>query len=190
MRGSVRVIGAACGLAFVMVGCGPKMNMADMKLPQRPMELDQLGHAAGNWEYTMEYKMAGMDKPMTGHGTTHAEWDCDRWVLVEHIDGQTDGLPGMFHAVRTCTYDPSSHVYRTSWMDNGGSMSSGTATYDAASKTWHESGKGKNMMNGAAMTGKMTMKVVDDNNVEMSGTDYDCWGMKTGEMTIHSKRKM
>lgn len=177
-------------VSSLLTGCAsPKHDMSDMKPPERAAELDKLDAFAGNWEYTMEMKMEGMEKPETYSGTSYATWECDRRLLVERVEGDM-GEMGKFHGLAIYTWDPQDKVFRTFWFDNMGSMHHGTMKYDEATKTWNTKGEGENLNTGERTRGKGWMKCVDDNTVKWGGTEYDSWGWKKkSEMTGTSKRK-
>lgn len=181
--------GIACIGAFGMLGCAKPDIHEMMKLPPRPAELDRLDKMAGNWDFTMTFKMG--DQSMNGHGTSHVEWDCDRWMLTERVEGQMEGQTGTYHGKGAYIYDPSAKKYHMMWYGNNGGLMHGMMTYDDDKKVWHCEGKGRDTIHGMSCCTKATIKWVDDNTVEFKESMYDGLGLfKMGESTMTMKRKM
>lgn len=180
---------ASLGL-FALAGCAQnEMNMADMKAPQRPAELDQLEPWLGHWEGTWECTMPGADKPIKGVGTNTVSWEADRWVMIERMTGDM-GEMGKFSGIGIWTWDPESKAFRNWWYDSWGSSGHGMTTYDAATRTWTTKATGINPMTGEKTSGKGTMKMIGRDQLEWTYTEYDALGLtKTMEMKGTSKRK-
>lgn len=167
------IFAAAIGL---VTGCQQNTNMGDMmKAPARPTELDRLNDFVGQWESTWQCTMPGSDKPMTCTSSSTANWEADRWVLVERMQGRMGEDP--MSGLCIWTWDAEGKVYRTWWYDNHGQAEEGTATYDTATNTWNM--KSKNGSGTFKHTGngvyEMTMKettggLFPSTVMEMKGT--------------------
>ncbi len=177
-------------LALAAFGCAQnEMNMADMKAPPRPAELDQLEPLVGTWEGTWECTVAGTEKPIKGSGASTSAWDVDRWVMVERMTGDMGDM-GKFSGIGVWTWDPKSKCFSNWWYDSWGSSSHGTSTYDAATKTFHTKGYGVDPMTGEKKSGKGTTKMIGRDKMEWTYTEYDGLGLtKTMEMKGTSTRK-
>jgi hypothetical protein len=176
-----------CAL-WLVTGCQqPKMDMAEMmKPPPRPTELDQLDPLVGRWEGTAEMRIAGMDKPMTFHGTSTTAWEADRWALVERSEGTMEE-GGKYAGLGTWSWDSKARVFRQTWIDNHGGSGSGTATYDASTKTWHM--KARSSGPRGSTVGEGTVKLSDSNTMEWNWTEWDSLKLrKMMEMHGTSKR--
>jgi len=161
-----------------LVGCQQKpVDLAEMmKPPPRPPELDRLNLLVGRWENTFEMKMAGSEKPSTGKGTSTASWEADKWLLVERFDVTMEG--DKVSGLGLWTWDPRAKAYRVSWYDSAGNTTSGKATYDDKNRTWQWRAKGYIAKTGQTTTSEGTMRFVDDNTMEWSGTDWDSWRLR------------
>lgn len=190
MRTNGRLIVPACLMGFIAVGCG-KPNMSDMHMPSRPAELDKLEPMVGSWTYSIEFTMEGMPGPIKGTGTSTVAWDCEKNVLVEHVNGDPDEQGHKFSAMGLYMYDTHGKVFRTVWIDNMGEVHHGTMKLAEDGKTWHTRGTGMNTYTGEKGKGVGEMKWVDNNTMEFSGKQYDSWGFsKKMDMKGTSKRKM
>ncbi len=175
------------GVAVLVTGCMPKMTIEELKemMPQRPAELDKLNAFAGNWTMEGEARMAGLDEVLKTSGSSESKWEGDGWYLVGRLVfsmgelGETQGL-------ETWTYDTKSRKYRSTWVDSMGSIGTGESTHDEKTNTWQF----KANMYGpfGRSTGKGTARVVDDNTLEWTWTEYSGL-MKTMEMTGTSRRQ-
>lgn len=179
--------------ALFTVGCSETKSEVSMTgenqaLPQRPAELDKLATWVGNWTFSGDCTMAGMDKPITMSGTSSAAWEVDRWCLVEKVEGPNMIGPGMFSGMAVHTYDPHARKFMSVWMDNMGSVNHGTMWQDSPN-TWKTKGTGRNVVTGEKTTSDGWMKMVDANTIEWGGTEY-CKGKKMMEMKGTSKRRM
>lgn len=170
-RGTTLVLMLA---AVLVTGCAqPKVNLQDMKAPERPVELDQLDAWAGTWAFTGEMKCAGADKPMTCTGTETYAWDVDRRVLVSHSD-MTMGDGSKMKGLGLFTWDPVAKNYPGWMFDSWGAMATGYATTDDGGKTWKMKSKGRGP-DGAATVGETTVKIPDANTMEWTFTEWDSW---------------
>ncbi|MBK9128904.1 MAG: DUF1579 family protein [Phycisphaerales bacterium] len=176
--------------ALTLAGCNhSEMSMADMKAPERPAELDQLEPLLGHWEGTWECSMPGMDQPIKGVGTNVVSWEADRWVLVERMSGDM-GEMGKFSGIGVWTWNPKRGCFDNWWYDSWGSTGHGTATYDAATRTWKTKGQSTDPMTGEMKQGEGTMKILPGGKMEWTYAERDVLGRAKGmEMKGTSVRK-
>lgn len=162
--------------ATVMTGCMPKMTIEEMKAmtPERPAELDRLNFLIGTWEGTGEVAFGWLDCPLKITSRSTIGWELDNMVLVEHAEFSMEEL-GDMKGVSTWTYDAGSGKYRTFWIDSMGGSSTGTARYREKTNTWHFKAK-INSAHGT-MSGKGTMKMVDDDTMEWTWNESALMGM-------------
>lgn len=179
-----RVLWLAAGLVIVASGCGKPMKMADMmKVPPRAAELDQLAPMAGNWDWSGKMTLCSSKESETMTGTSTVAWECDQRVMVERMQGKS-ATGEAFSGICMWTYDQAHKCFRLHCADSWGMTISGTATYNAETKTWTtKSCSPMGMSRG-------TMRLVDNNTMEMKETMYCMWGMcKVMTMEGSSKRK-
>lgn len=172
-----------------LTGCMPKMTIEEMKaaMPQRPAELDHLNAFVGQWESETEVTMAGIEDVIKSQGTSDIQWHGDKWFLVGHSSFNM-GDCGEATGIETWMYDVKSKKFRTTWTDSMGSISMGTARYDEKTKTWHMRAKGYDP--DGTTTGKGHIKMLDDNTMEWTWTEYTMGGlMETMKMTGTMRRK-
>jgi len=172
-----------------VVGCMPKFTVEELKnmRPERPAELDKLNMFAGQWESTSEMKLAVLDETMHGTGTGTAAWECDGWLMVERGEYETGEL-GTMDMLGVWAWDPKAKVYRNWWFNSYGEISTATARYEESTRTWRMKGKGRGPWGASVVKG--TMKMVDDDNMEWTWTEWDGLGLtKTMEIKGTSKRK-
>lgn len=164
-----------CAAGALVSGCASsKMNMEEMmQAPSRPAELDALNAFTGTWSASWECTMEGMPEPMKGTGMSVVAWECDKWVMLERFTGSMG--EDKFQGIGMWSYDPKSGKYQMRWMDSFGGVGDGTATYDAATRTWTMKGKGSGMQD-SVMEG--TMRFVDDNTMEWTHTEWNSWKTK------------
>lgn len=179
-------------LALVaIVGCHqPKYDLselAEQEVP-RPVELDRLDTFVGNWSGTSKIELACTDETITCKGTSSAKWDLDERFLIERAQMDMGDL-GTMEGISLWTWDPGSKKYRTWWFDSWGGASTGTATYDEATKTWHMKGKGVDPWTGKGTAGKGTGTWTDENSMTWTYTEWDSWKLrKNMEMSGTSHR--
>lgn len=182
-------IAGMCLFVTALLGCQqPKME--DMlKAPERPAELDQLNMFVGKWVGAGELTMPGSDEVVTAKGQSTASWAAGGWVLIEEAE-ETVGDEGITKGVAMWTWDPKAKKFRTAWLNDHGEISHGTATYDAATRTWHMRGEGHNPYTGVCSIGEGTARFVDDHTLEWSYTAWGPWKLKKlAEMKGTSRRQ-
>ena len=185
MRNLLR-IGCGC-LVGLAAGCAkPTMEMHGK--PPRPPELDKLDSHVGTWDFTIEMTMGDKGKPVTMRGTSVANWECDRRVLVERLEGDMGPEMGRFYGISMVTWDPIDKKYDSFFFDNMGELSHGEMKYDEATRTWHGKGRGRNMNTGEKVRSEETSKMIDNNTVDFSFTQWSGW-KKIMEAKGTSRRK-
>jgi hypothetical protein len=160
----------------LLVGCQqPKMTWEQMwEQPDRPAELDVLNQFVGTWQQTAHMECKFIEGPYDGTGVGTAKWDADGWALVWHFDyNAPDG--SVMRGVETWVWDAKAKKYRTYALDNYGYMMQGTAKYDADTRTFKSSWKGRNLLEGKTTKGSGTMRFIDDNTVEWDFSMWDGW---------------
>lgn len=166
---------AAIGL---LTGCESKnggMSMEDMmKAPPRAPELDKLQAFVGKWEDHGEG--TAMGHAMKFSGTATMNWEVDGRALVGRGEGTMGDMK--MQTLEIWTWDPKAKKFMTMMMENSGEMSHGTATYDEPTRTWKMKSKGRNMNTGDTSVGEGTIKMIDNNTMEWTFTDWDGWKMK------------
>jgi hypothetical protein len=179
--------------AAAIAGCQEpqKMDMSAMKPPERPRELDSLDAWAGNWTMTGEGKMGDMTMKMSGSSTI--SWECDKRVMIARTEADCTGMgpdPMKESAVEIYTWNPKTKKFNTHYFNNMGVESHGDMTYDAATKTYHITGKGPDPMSGKTMHFEGDAKLVDSSTVDWTWCMWDDWKIKkTGEGKGTMKRK-
>ena len=177
----------ACSTLFALSGCMPKMTVDQLRQmrPARPPQLDRLDAFVGKWSFEGQAKMAMLDTPIEVTGSNEAQWDGDRWYVVSR---------GLFHmgelgdmqGIETWTYDAHAKTYRSTWVDNMGSVGSGKMHYDADEKEWEVLASSHGPHGKTWMKGEL--RFIDDDTLEWSMTEYS--GLtKTMEMTGTSRRQ-
>lgn len=151
-----------------------KMDMSKMQNPPRPKELDQLDSWVGNWTVTGEATMGG--QKLTSTATSTIAWDCDRWALVEHMNGKMGELTEAGMVVYT--WCPKKKNFSMYYCNNMGESSMGEMTWCEKCKGWCMKGKGPNPMTGETTIFEGCMKMTDNNSMEFEWSMWDGWHMK------------
>jgi hypothetical protein len=161
----------AFGMVVALTGCAPKMTREVLRTmkPVRPAELDQLNCFAGKWQFEGTVKMAGMDEKLKVWGTNEGRWDGNNWYLVSHGDFGMEEM-GVKKGGEAWTYDSKAKVYRSVYVEEGGTSGYGTATYDAGTRTWHMHSKSFGGMGDGEFKGEA--KVLDANTIQWTGAAY------------------
>ncbi len=177
----------ALGATVLLAGCVPSLTMEEVKAmrPERPPELDKLNAFAGNWEMKGEFRIAGLDELIEISGSAEAEWEADGWYLVSRFT-LSPGELGDVQGQEMWTYDTHAKKYRNTWVDNMGAVGTGEARLDEEANTWHVRAISYGPM--GKTTGKGILKVVDENTIEWTWTEYSGF-VKTVEMTGTNKRR-
>lgn len=183
---------AALGLA----GCAEKkLTIEDLKKmppPQRPAELSKLDFLVGNWNYSGDIKMAGLDQLLHGTGKGTIAWDCGNRILVEHMTWEIPelGEAGKMNGLALYTYDPHERDFVNVWASDAGDMVHGEMDYHEKTGTWHLKGWGRSPMTGEKVRVTGTMKQIDANTFEWTHEEHDALGLKRHlEMKGTSKKQ-
>lgn len=152
----------------------PKM-MEAMKFGTPGENHKVLDILVGNWTHAARSWMAPDAKPEESKGTSTNKWILGGRFLQSDVKGNMMGMP--FEGLGMMGYDNMKGVYQGLWMDNmmTGIMSS-TAQYDAATKTFNESGSFSCPMTGEKnMSFRAVWKIIDANSYtyEMFQKDPD-----------------
>lgn len=193
------MINAKCALAVGLVaaiaaGCSQSKldpaNMADMKPPPRPAELDRLDAWVGTWEGEGEMTMPGAEAGMKLTWTVTRSWEVDRRFLVERMTlKMSDDNETSFMGV--WTWDAGAGEYRFWGFSGLGTTETGAATYDEDTQTWHIRSTGTNPMTGKPSYSAGTMKEVDNSTTTGTWNEWDNvlkWGEPT-RYTLRTRRK-
>jgi hypothetical protein len=169
------------GLALVTMGTGgceqPKTDMAQMKAPPRPVELDRLNDLVGRWEGTAEMTAAGSDKTTSGKFIDTIAWEADNRLLLERMEG-TMGEGDKMSGLGIWSWDSKTKKYRTWWFDSQGSVTTATGVYNEETKSWNMTSEGRCPVTGQKQVGEGTMKMTDKSTIQWSEVQYDGWKLK------------
>jgi len=177
------------GGAFLFLGAcsAPKADFGKIKPPARPCELDAYDVFVGSWTWEAEMLNAdGPDKNWTG--TAEWNWTLDKRCLRGMISSQNNSVK--FEAEGIWSWHPREKRYIWGMFNNWGYPQRGTATYNAAEKSWRMSYKSVGL-DGTTSYGEYRMCVVDADTLNWSMTEWaDRLHMvKKAEMTGKYKRK-
>lgn len=140
-------------------------KMAEMMKLSSPGENHKvLDMFSGNWNYSVRFWMAPDLKPEESKGTSASQWILGGRFVQQNVKGTAMGQP--FEGIGMIGYDNMKKEYQTLWIDNmtTGFMT-GTSLYDAASKTFAETGSFSCPMTGEAKKPfRGVMKISDPNN--------------------------
>ena len=180
-----------CAAAVAFTGCAkPQMDPSAMKPPERPKELDQLEPWVGSWATEGEMTMAeGNTMKMTG--TADIAWDCDRNVLVEHMEGASDSMKDMkMLGLAIYSWNAKKKKFYSYYFNNMPMSAEGNLTYNEATKTWKMTGEGYNPMVGQNTHWVGTITMPDNNTMNWKWTTRDAWKLrKLEEGTGTARRK-
>lgn len=143
----------------------------------------------GTWNVDMTYWMTPDAPPqkMTGVATNKMIWG-GRFQQSTFKSEMAPGMP--FEGVSTLGYDNAKKVFVNTWVDN---MSTGMmymeGKYDDASKTVNYTGKGTDMRSGKDITMRQTVKIVDENTMQMEMYCTYPGGKEYKSMEMLYKRK-
>ncbi len=131
--------------------------------------------------------MIGLDDPLIVTGRNHAEWTCDRRVLVDRSTFEMGAL-GPMAGTNVWSWDPRRQRFRLWWFDSFGESATGHARYDAATRTWHMRTRGTNGW--CRILSRGTIRHVNDDTLEWTWRQSDSWGWFTiADMRGTSRRK-
>lgn len=165
----------------------PKME-AWMKAATPGEEHKALSMMAGNWKYTMKWWETADGKPMESKGTSTGKMIMGGRFLEQEMKGKSMGMP--FQGKATMGYDNVKKIFETTWIDNMGTgISKGTATWDAATKTWTETGTLADPMSPTGNKDyRSVTKIVDKNTYTMEMYSKGEDGKEFKMMEITSKK--
>ena len=152
--------------------CGFDASAMKDRMPPRPAELDRLSALAGKWRTEGEVRMLGLADPIHTSGTSEANWECDRRLLVERSTFDMGAL-GPMNGVSVWSYDARARRYEMHWFDSFGESAKGSARFDAKKNTWVMRVQGRNAFTDIAADG--TIRVINDDTLEWTWKQYDAW---------------
>lgn len=172
-------------------GCAASnQNLGDTPQVHRPVELDKLNMFLGKWEGQFQVRIPGQDQPITGTGTSHYEWTCDRWVLMEHSQTQVDGEDAT-KDVCLWSWDPKGRKYQLAWLDNTGTMMHATGQFESDGKTMRVIAHGANPLTGKRTYGQGSIAFTDPNTKVWSFKQWNNpfkWGQPIISSGTHLKQ--
>jgi hypothetical protein len=165
---------ASLALVAGTAGCAPKLTMEDLKQmrPARPAALDQLDQFVGVWSSEGTANIIGMDEPVKISGTSKAEWQGDKWYMVE--DGEFrmgDMEPGKTKAI--WAYDENRNRFRIFMVENMGTIGNGVIHYSERKNIWKMKSRGTGPMGNTKGVG--TIKFLDANTMDFTWKEYARW---------------
>lgn len=164
MKVYMRAIVAIFSLAALLVsGCAAqKQDLGNVGSVERPIELDKLNMFLGRWEGQFRVQVPGQDQPILGTGSSHYEWSCDRWVMVEHSQSHVAGRETV-QDVCLWNWNAKREEYQLTWLDNTGTMMHATAQFDSDGKAMQVTAHGTNQLTGKHVYGQGTIEFTDPN---------------------------
>lgn len=164
----------------------PMMDMPSEAEMQKMMELTSPGKhhkvldkMAGEWTYTMSYKMSADAPEQITKGTSSNQWIMGGRYMQQQVEGPVDmgGQTMQFNGMGLMGYNNMKKVYENLWIDNmNTAMMTSTATYNPQSKILTEQGTFSCPMKGENVKFKGTLQFMGDNT--MLYTMYDETGAK------------
>ena len=182
------VVTLSVTLALVAIGCtAPTVDFAAIQKPAAPEQMSQFRDFVGTWTWEAEL-VSGEGPPEQWTGT--ANWD---WVLggtYLHGELSAAGPNQSFSSSGSWGWHPKKKTYVWWMLNDWGYPQEGTAKYDPASRHWTMKYTGVGL-DGTTSYGCYTMKVVDDNTLDWTMTEWADWCrcIKKVEMTGTYKRQ-
>lgn len=173
--------------ALLVTGCtSPAVDFAAIQKPAAPEQMSHFRDFVGTWTWEAERITEGEPEKWTGT----AKWD---WVLggtYLHGDMSSVGPNQSFSSSGYWGWHPKKKTYVWWMLNDWGYPQEGTAKYDPASKEWTMTYVGVGL-DGTTSYGRYTMKVVDDNTLDWTMTEWADWCrcFKKVEMTGSYKRQ-
>lgn len=160
-------------LVLAATGCGaPARDMAPARPGPRAPETDALGMYVGEWEGAGEARFPGDPTVYKAASIDRYAWACDRTFLVNDLEvsrGENRGMVGR----GGWTWDANARKYRNWWFDSDGSTATGTATFDAPTRTWHVFMDSHNTLTGRKTYGSGVSRFIDANTIEWTWNEWD-----------------
>ncbi|MHC4064431.1 MAG: hypothetical protein ACYSUI_08010 [Planctomycetota bacterium] len=144
-------------------GCAaPQVDFASIERPARSAELDAYNVFVGKWTWEAEVVNTD-DADNRWTGTAHWEWTMDDHWLHGQVSAKSTNAE--FEAGGVWGWHPEKRQYIWSMFNNWGQPQSGTAKYDADSKTWTMDYVSVGL-DGTKSHGCYTMSVADENTLD------------------------
>ncbi|MGE3180047.1 MAG: DUF1579 family protein [Phycisphaerae bacterium] len=163
---------AAAG-AFLLTGCSTStfsMDEIRAQLTTKPAHLNVLNMLQGTWTTEGTIEFIGQDAPARVTGRSTAEWDCDGRVLIDHSDYDIADF-GPMRGVSIWTADEKPGTFQIHWFDSFGETATGTARWEASTRTLKIRTKGKNALCNVVNDG--TVRQIDPNTLEWTWEQHD-----------------
>lgn len=146
----------------------PKVDFSQIKQPARATELDAYNPFVGSW--TWEAKLLNAEgADADWNGTAVWKWSLDNRCLIGDIHSKSSRAE--FMATGIWSWHPTKKRYMWWMFNNWGFPQDGTATYDAASKSWNMTYTSVGL-DGTKSHGRYHMTVVDDNTLSWEMTEW------------------
>ncbi len=134
--------------------------MSKMRPGEQHKRLDVM---VGTWEGTVKFWMDSNQPPMESTGRATREWTLDGMFLIEHVDGETPGMPP-FKGLGLVGYNTIENRYESVWVENMSTyIAFMTGSYDAAKKTLTFQGDMIDPMTGKRAKQRHTLDLSDPN---------------------------
>lgn len=140
------------------------------KLEEKPAHLDVLNMLAGTWRTEGTIQFIGQDEPMRVTGRSVAKWDCDGRVLLDRSEYDLADF-GPMTGVSIWTADEKRGRFQMHWFDSYGETATGTARWDAGTRTLHIRTKGRNALCNVVNDG--TVRQINANKLEWTWEQHD-----------------
>ena len=174
--------------ALALTGCmSPKAGFAEIQKPATPTQMSDFKDFIGSWTWEAQLSTGeGEPEEWTGSAT----WD---WVLggtYLHGELTSTGPHQSFASSGYWGWHPTRRTYVWWMLNDWGYPQEGTAAYNAAEKQWTMNYHGVGL-DGTTSHGRYTMKVVDQDTLEWTMTEWAdlCRLFKKIEMTGTYKRR-
>jgi len=167
IRNAVLVLGSV--VMLLSGACAaPKVDFSQIKQPPRATELEAFNPFVGSW--TWDAKLDNADGPDADwSGTAVWKWSLDNRCLVGDIFSKSSRAE--FKATGIWSWHPTKKRYMWWMFNNWGFPQDGSATYDAAAKSWNMNYTSVGL-DGTTSHGQYRMKVVDDNTLSWEMTEW------------------
>ena len=167
-------------------------NMEEvMALSQPGSSHEIFAKMAGNWDYTITYKMMQDAPEQTSTGKAKNEVILDGRFLKQAVEGPMDmgGQMVNYKGEGILGYDNRKETYQSVWFDNmNTSMMVSSGSFNPKTKTLTENGTHYCPMRGKDVNFKAELKIQDDNHMTYTMYDTDTSGNTYKMMEIKYTR--
>ena len=156
-------------LGAYLAGCAaPQVDFTKIQPPARPTELDAYNVFVGAWTWEAEMVNA-TDQYKKWTGTASWQWGLDNRCLQGRLLAQSGDKK--FESLGVWSWHPAKKQYMWWMFNNWGYPQEGSATYDAATKTWRMPYESVGL-DGTKSHGVYTMKVADAGTLEWTCAEW------------------